>query len=582
MNDRSAADGKSAPGAGASALSVLYWVSEQAVRLWNAVRDIWLRSIQVRVITVTLTLSLVVVSLLGATLLRQVTDGLLQAQADAAVAEASASIDSVQRTLDAAKDDEKGSLDQLLVQIVQDQSNRGTRPGADPLYEVVLLSSDEATTTELASRNIQADSVPSDLRTKVQEEPLVFWTYTSILYPSGHAKAPSEAGLIVGGQITAPDTARYELYYLYPLTEQQATIDLVWAAVATAGLLLVLLLVALSWLVTRQVVTPVRLAARIAERFSAGDFSERMSVRGRDDLARLATSFNQMAASLQLKIGQLQELSRIQQQFVSDVSHELRTPLTTVRMAADVLYESRKNFDPVVERSVELLQNQLDRFEALLTDLLEISRFDAGAAILEAEPHDVRDLVHSVTDAAAPLAAAMGTRLVLDLPQQPCVATIDKRRVERILRNLVSNAIEHGEGEDVTVRVAADEQAVAIAVRDHGVGLKPGETSLVFHRFWRADPARARTIGGTGLGLSIALEDARLHGGWLQAWGEPGAGSQFRLTLPRHVGTDLTASPLSLIPDDPGDGDDHARLPGGPYRRIAPPPSNTKGVQARG
>jgi two-component system sensor histidine kinase MtrB len=217
-----------------------------------------------------------------------------------------------------------------------------------------------------------------------------------------------------------------------------------------------------------------------------------------------------------------------------------------------------------------------------LTDLLEISRFDAGAAILEAEPHDVRDLVHMVTDAAAPLAARKETRLVLDLPEQPCVATIDKIRVERILRNLVVNAIEHGEGHDVKVRVAADDQAVAIVVRDHGVGLKPGESSLVFHRFWRADPARARTTGGTGLGLAIALEDARLHGGWLQAWGEPGAGSQFRLTLPRRAGADLTSSPLVLIPDDAGGVADRANLVGDPYRRVGAPPSSTEGVRARG
>ncbi|MGH8827722.1 MAG: hypothetical protein ACRDVZ_09050, partial [Jiangellaceae bacterium] len=261
MNDRSDAAGTSAPGAGARAPSVPYRVGETVVRLWNAVRGAWQRSIQLRVITATLTLSLVVVSLLGATLVRQITDGLLSSQADAAVAEASASIDTAQQTLDAAKDDDKGSLDQLLVQIVQDQSNRGTRTGADPLYEVVLLSSDEATTTELASRDIRAESVPDDLRARVQGEPLVFWTYTSILYPSGHPKAPSEAGLIVGGQITAPDAASYELYYLFPLTEQQDTIDLVRAALATAGLILVLLLAALSWLVTRQVVTPVRLAA---------------------------------------------------------------------------------------------------------------------------------------------------------------------------------------------------------------------------------------------------------------------------------------------------------------------------------
>jgi two-component system sensor histidine kinase MtrB len=126
-----------------------------------------------------------------------------------------------------------------------------------------------------------------------------------------------------------------------------------------------------------------------------------------------------------------------------------------------------------------------------------------------------------------------------------------------VLRNLVDNAIEHAEGGTVEVRLRGGEGGVAVSVRDHGVGLRPGEASLVFGRFWRADPARARATGGTGLGLSIALEDVRLHGGWLQAWGEPGRGSVFRLTLPWRTGEAVTASPLPLGPDDgvPGDSD---------------------------
>ena len=226
----------------------------------------------------------------------------------------------------------------------------------------------------------------------------------------------------------------------------------------------------------------------------------------------------------------------MQRRFVSDVSHELRTPLTTVRMAADLLYESREDFDdPAAARSAELLQNQLDRFESLLADLLEISRFDAGAAILDAEPADLRDVVARVIEGAEPL-ADQGQRGHVVGGDEPVVAEVDPRRIERILRNLVVNALEHGEGRDIDVRLAAGDGAVAVAVRDQGIGLKPGEASRVFNRFWRADPARARTTGGTGLGLSIALEDAALHGGWLHAWGEPGGGSQFRLTMPRNAG----------------------------------------------
>jgi two-component system sensor histidine kinase MtrB len=257
-----------------------------------------------------------------------------------------------------------------------------------------------------------------------------------------------------------------------------------------------------------------------------------------------------MAASLQEKLRELEDLSKAQRQFVSDVSHELRTPMTTIRMAAEILFESREQLDAGASRSAELLQSQTERFEVLLTDLLEISRHDANVATLDAEPADVCDIVRRSADDAQQLAERRGGRIEFRLPAQACVAEVDRRRVERILRNLLVNAVEHGEGKDVVVTVAADSDAVAVAVRDHGVGLGPGEDQLVFERFWRADPARARTTGGTGLGLAIALEDARLHGGWLQAWGERGRGSVFRLTVPRAAGQPIAGSPLPLGPDE--------------------------------
>ena len=179
-----------------------------------------------------------------------------------------------------------------------------------------------------------------------------------------------------------------------------------------------------------------------------------MKVTGEDDIARLGEAFNKMAQNLQLKIQQLEELSRMQRRFVSDVSHELRTPLTTVRMAADVIHEARVDFDPVTARSAELLADQLDRFESLLSDLLEISRFDAGAAALEAEPIDLREVVRRVVGGAEPLAERKGTRIRVVGDEQPVVAEADARRVERVLRNLVVNAVEHGEGRDVVVRLA--------------------------------------------------------------------------------------------------------------------------------
>ncbi|MEU5562210.1 MtrAB system histidine kinase MtrB [Micromonospora musae] len=354
-----------------------------------------------------------------------------------------------------------------------------------------------------------------------------------------------------------------ELYYLVPLTRQNVTAAEARATVVATGAALVVLLGLLAALVTRLVVNPVRVAARTAQRLSAGLLDQRMVVNGEDDLALLAASFNQMATNLQRQILRLEEMSRLQRRFTSDVSHELRTPLTTVRMAADLIFAERDEFDPSVARSAELLQAELDRFEELLTDLLEISRFDAGFAMLDAEPTDLVPIVHRVVERLAGLAERVGVPIEVELPEDEVIAEVDPRRVERVLRNLVGNAVEHGEGRPVLIRLGLDETAVAITVRDHGVGLKPGEEKLVFNRFWRADPSRARQTGGTGLGLSISVEDARLHGGWLEAWGAPGQGAQFRLTLPARAGDRLTTSPLRLVPED-------ARLPFGGPNDAAP------------
>lgn len=543
------------------------------LRPFSVLGAAWRRSIQMRVVTYTLVLSVLVVVLLGATLLQQVTDGLLRAKEAAAVADASAGLTSAQDQLDAIDDVEPNNAGELLTDLVEQLADRAGPAG---LYEVVLLSPESPNATVTArsprvTRGVMPDSVPRQLRHQVVATPSVWRTYTDIRYEDGS----SEPGLVVGGQLSVPGAGIYELYYLFPLSQQQQTLTLVQQALATAGAVLVVLLGAVAWLVVRQAVTPVRMAARIAERLAAGRLEERMAVRGEDDLARLAVSFNKMASGLQRQIRQLEDLSRVQRRFVSDVSHELRTPLTTVRMAADLLHESREHFDPAVRRSAELLQTQLDRFEELLSDLLEISRFDAGAAVLDLDAVDVRTVVRRVLESLAPLAQRTGSELVLVPSAQPCVAEVDQRRIERILRNLVVNAIEHGEGREVSVEVAVDTRAVAVTVRDHGIGLRPGEAALVFNRFWRADPARARTTGGTGLGLAIALEDARLHHGWLQAWGEPGAGSQFRLTIPRRAGDDIATSLLPLVPPDASSEKVLATV-GAPYRRTDPEPATLR------
>ncbi len=356
--------------------------------------------------------------------------------------------------------------------------------------------------------------------------------------------------IAVGSEVTLPLSGEHELYLVFRLDVEQQNLAVVERALLLGQLGLVLLVGGIAWLVTRLVVEPVREAAGTAQRLSAGSLDERMLERGDDDLAMLSRSFNAMAESLQRQIVQLEQLSHLQQRFVSDVSHELRTPLTTIRMAADLLHDKRQDFDADTARSIELLQGQIDRFEVLLADLLEVSRFDAGAAELDVDTVDVAALVRQATDVVAPLAASRGVALAVQAPEQPVMGELDRRRVERVVRNLVSNAVEHAEGSDVTVTLAWDAQAVAVGVRDHGVGLDTVELERVFDRFWRADPARARTSGGTGLGLAISLEDARLHGGRIDVWGAPGQGAHFVLTVPRRRGAPPGPGPLPVRPPD--------------------------------
>ncbi|WP_329300014.1 MtrAB system histidine kinase MtrB [Streptomyces sp. NBC_00659] len=547
------------------------------------VMRLWRRNIQLKIVATTLLMSMGVVLLLGFVVIGQVRNGLLDAKVRASQSQATGGFAVAKQQADAAAtangDDGTAAdgrpsknVSQWMTDLVVSLSS-----GGQGAFDVVTLNSTAAGDGSggLAPRSSgQVDStvsVPENLRGRLDEGTSAAQSYTRVVYKDGKQSQPA---LVIGKRVSDPNGDAYQLYYLFPLTQEEKSLSLVKGTLATAGLFVVVLLGAIAWLVVRQVVTPVRMAAGIAERLSAGRLQERMKVTGEDDIARLGEAFNKMAQNLQLKIQQLEDLSRMQRRFVSDVSHELRTPLTTVRMAADVIHDARVDFDPVTARSAELLADQLDRFETLLADLLEISRFDAGAAALEADAIDLREVVRRVVGGAEPLAERKGTRIRVVGDQQPLIAEADARRVERVLRNLVVNAVEHGEGKDVVVKLAAAGGAVAIAVRDYGVGLKPGEATRVFSRFWRADPARARTTGGTGLGLSIALEDARLHGGWLQAWGEPGGGSQFRLTLPRTADEPLRGSPIPLEPKDSrrNRGLDDAGLPhGGATKRATVP-----------
>jgi two-component system sensor histidine kinase MtrB len=253
-----------------------------------------------------------------------------------------------------------------------------------------------------------------------------------------------------------------------------------------------------------------------------------------------------MAQSLETQIGELSKLSKMQQRFVSDVSHELRTPLTTIKLATEMLEAKVSELDPKAKRSLETLISQVARFEILLSDLLEISRYDAGAVVAELEVNDLNNVVQLVSAGLEPLAESLDCELIVKVPTKRTDAEFDRRRIERVLRNLISNALEHGSGKPVEIEVGMSKTSVAVTVRDFGVGMSRQQMDRVFDRFWRGDPARKRTTGGTGLGLAISIEDTHLHNGWLQVTSKPNKGTTFRLTLPRRSGQIFTESPLPL------------------------------------
>ncbi|GAA0563016.1 MtrAB system histidine kinase MtrB [Saccharopolyspora spinosporotrichia] len=532
---------------------------------WHGFERMWRRSMQLRVVVSTLALSSAVVFALGMLLQTQIAYQIVEAKKSAAIAQLEYSLPILERELTAVDPNSERVSEQLeaaLNRLTTTVSGQSTNETVKSAFDPVLIDGHAPTGDYQPSAGPVRD-VPMQLRRFVERGQLTTMITT---VPRRYERVT----MLAVGTPVGSSTRPLQVYLLFPLTAEQQTLALVQSTLFLGGSVLLVLLGAITNLVTRQVVRPVRQAAQIAERLANGDLDKRMRVIGEDDVSRLAESFNEMADSLKQQIKQLEEFGQLQRRFTSDVSHELRTPLTTVRMAADVLHASREQFPPGLSRSTELLVDELDRFESLLADLLEISRLDAGVAELAAEPLDIPEIVRRTVESLRPIAVSSGVELRLDLPSEEVTIVADARRVERIVRNLVANAIDHAEGGPVEVRFASNERAVAVIVRDYGVGLRPGEAELVFTRFWRADPSRDRKTGGTGLGLSISSEDARLHGGSLEAWGEPGEGSSFRLTLPRAPGEEIDSSPLSMpdsrriaapgallagAPDLPPDGD---------------------------
>ncbi len=505
--------------------------------------DMWRTSLQVRVLGSIFTASAVVMLLLGLGMITVFTQRLVDQKIDIANSEIDRARVVVEEQIAASG---TSSSVQLRVNSARAalSSLGSVSSGADlsAAYEPVVVVDGE----EEVIVSPEGYRIPDRLRYFVSQDQ-VSYQFSTI----GQGGGESYNALVIGTP-TESDIPGLQVYLVFSMENDEASLALMRGLLSAALVIVVVLLVGIAWLATQQVTAPVRSASRIAERFAQGKLRERMVVDGEDEMARLAMSFNAMAESLSAQIRQLEEYGNLQRQFTSDVSHELRTPLTTVRMAADLIADNDEELSPAARRASQLMNRELDRFESLLGDLLEISRHDAGVADLSTATHDVRSPVTSAIQQVTVLAEELDVPLDINLPDEPVMINGDSRRIERIVRNLVANAIDHARGHPVQITMAASDKAVAIAVTDHGVGLKPGQEELVFNRFWRADPSRVRHSGGTGLGLAIAREDANLHGGTLDAAGNLGVGSMFRLVIPREPQGDYRTSPIELAaPEQP-------------------------------
>ena len=498
-------------------------------------------SLVFRVTSTIVGISIVLVWLLGTVLNNQISSGIFDEKLKLSISDAQSSARNTQIQLTFSQYQDKAALKLIFADILSVPTQ-----SFDSSAREIAVFSDEKTKVRYrftgASNLLNSNSVPEAFRERTKNSKNTEWDRVEMRY----FDEKIEPGIIVGHNIKISGAGKYEFYVLFSLTQQNQTMSLIVRYLWVTGAALILLIGIITFFVLRRLIAPIRNAARVAEELTAGNLELRMDIRGRDEVASLGYSFNEMAVSLQQQISRLENLSKLQQRFVSDVSHELRTPLTTIRMASQVIFAAKYKFEPIVARSSELLVSQIIRFESLLTDLLEVSRFDAQAAVLEIEEVDLVALVTETIDYVHP---SQDRVIHLWNPENTILVDVDPRRIRRIIRNFITNALDHREGKSIDIQIIESDNEVSIGVRDYGIGFAYTDKKLLFERFWRADSSRARTTGGTGLGLSIALEDAVLHQGEIDVWGERGKGAHFVLTIPKFAGGTIESKPLSAQPD---------------------------------
>jgi two-component system sensor histidine kinase MtrB len=512
-------------------------------RLVKAALGLFRSSLQLRALFYIVVLSGSALIILGGVLTVSIGNGLFSTRTNHAIEESGRAATTVDRIFSDITGDSTWELNQAIERVVPELESRVV----SQTRSVAFVNSNNLNRSQyleqmISSAGFNQNLLGENFVSEVKANDTLQYQTVQIMRDGETVPA-----VLTGQKIKLPGGFEYQLYLIYDMSNEQQTLGFVQGTLVLGGFVTLCIIGVFSFFVTSWLVRPVQEAAEASEIVANGDLSRRLPVVGTDVVAVLATSFNHMADSLQEKIRALNELSKMQQRFVSDVSHELRTPLSTLRLSSDFLYSNKDSLPDNTVRTVEILHEQMDRFDKLLSDLLEISRYDAAVVTPEFEVHDLNGLVGSSLAAIQPLADSKGVYLEVQVPSGPVQVEVDARRIDRVLNNLLTNAIEHSEGKPVKVTVAQNKHAVAVTVVDNGIGMSQEELKQVFGRFWRADPSRKRTTGGTGLGLAISIEDAQLHRGSLDVTAELGVGACFRLTLPKRQDLTDWVSPLPLV-----------------------------------
>lgn len=511
---------------------------------WPIVR-FFLSSVSARLTALMTLATAIMMVILIVSVTTHVSNGIFQKRLNIVLQDASLRAQSLQSAFDSTVVDSVNGVQDAAYTLISDQ--RDASAGAGGVGAMLLKDPNE--TRPLAINEIidpeQRALITKNLRRAVEQKGGIHWQSVS-LKNSQEEKTP---GIVVGSRVLLPIVGSYEVYIVYSLAYEQQTVHTVNQVLIFGTVVLLALITVLIAAVSYSILTPARRAAKAAQKVSAGNLNIQLPVRGKDELAQLSQALNDMSSYLREQIKDYEELSTLQQRFVSDVSHELRTPLATIRMATDLLYDEREELSPTNARSVTILHRQVDRFDKMLADLIEISRIDASVAQLSLSDTNLTNLVSEVLESNRSLAEKMGVKVELK-SFGDTIAQLDQTRVTRIAQNLLVNAIEFAEGKPVEVTVAGCKTAVAFQVRDHGPGMSDEVAQHVFDRFYRADPSRKRTTGGTGLGLAISAEDAALHSGLLTVLSCPREGSAFTLLLPRHAGQAITDLPQQVENQD--------------------------------